>query len=152
LLFNQESVENAFLENLNLNHNTIISTMDSNIQMFTITHGNNDSLVGESIALPIGLASDTEFLVPVTDVSESDGCRTPEKRWCPKRRRITRTSRIRTEGDDTTRDTDNNTVHGEKYKASVEEEKSESLLRTRSLYYQMTPQKVKYLRSKKRRR
>jgi hypothetical protein len=133
--------------------------MDSRIPMFTITKNGdkNDSLVEEGIARPRGIVPDTEFQVPVTDVSDSDVCRTPEKRWCPKRRRMTRTTRLRIEGD-----TDHRTLHFEEFKVSVEDAEviqvqhptpsKESFYRARSLLHQMTPQDVKYRRSKKRRR
>jgi len=119
--------------------------------MFTIAQNgdNNNSPVEEGITRP-------------------RGPRTPEKRWCPKRHRVARTSKLRiTEGDDT----DPRTLRFEELKVSVEDAELilavaagqhptpsmgeiclESLLRTRAILDQMTPQKVKYQRSKKRRR
>jgi hypothetical protein len=142
--------------------------MDSYTQMSTITQNgdNNNSPVGEGITRPRGLAPDTEFRVPVAD--SQVGTRTPDKRWCPKRHRVARTSNLRiAEGDDT----DPRTLRFEELNVSVEDAELilavaagqhptpsmgrlclESLLRTRAILDQMTPQKVKYQRSKKRRR
>ena len=97
--------------------------------------------------------------------NSNNGFRTPEKKWCPKRRRITRTSRIRTPDDGT----DPSTLQFEELEVSGKDEKleldstiphsttnmdeyNEFMLRIFSLIDQMTPQKVKYQRSKKRRR
>jgi hypothetical protein len=168
-----ESTENVLLGKLNLSPHITILTMDSYIQMFTIAQNgdNNNSPVEEGITRPRVLVPDTEFRGPVTDVSYSDsqvGPRTPVKRWCPKRHRVARTSKLRiTEGDDT----DPRTLRFEELKVSVEDAELilavaagqhptpsmgrlclEGLLRTRAILDQMTPQKVKYQRSKKRRR
>jgi hypothetical protein len=162
-----ESTGNVLLEKLNLSSHTI-STIDSYNQMFTLAQNgdNNESLVEEGIARPRGLA-------PVTDVSDSDGHvrSTPDKQWCPKRRLMTRTSKRRiTEGDDVAGDTDPRRLRFEEFKVSVEDAELmlvaavqhltprmdvlylESPCPEQSPLDQMTPQKVKHRRSKKRRR
>lgn len=92
--------------------------------------------------------------------------RTPDKMYCPERRRLVRKSKPPiAEGDNT----DPRTLRFEEFKVSAEDTELmlgaaiqhatpildrlylESLLRTQSLLDRMTPQKVKYQRSKKRR-
>ena len=125
--------------------------MNSYIHMFTITQNgdNNDSPVEEDITRPRRLAPDTVL-----------STRTPNKRWCSKRHRVVRTSELRiTEGDYT----DPRTLRFEdadlilvadvqRPTPSLDVLYLESLIRTQALLDQMTPQKVKYQRSKKRRR
>jgi hypothetical protein len=96
------------------------------------------------------------------DTPDLNGYRTPDKRWCPKRLRVARTSILHiTEGKDVT---EPRTLRFEEFKVSVGDNElmmvadiqhptssPESLLRERSLLDHMTPQKVKYQRSKKRR-
>lgn len=160
--------------------------MDSYIQMFTIAQNgdiNDSSEDNEGISVPRRFAPIGNNQTPIADTSSADDSvplcrkyRTPDKRWCPKRRRMARTSRpsenewlrLPEDCDTETKAADPRKLQFDEFKTSVEDAEAsmvaaislptnrrnslylEKLLRTKALLDKMTPQKVKHRRSKKR--